>query len=401
MRTLVVSNIDEVPSLCSFLCRFRENLAGVANRPTTYTMVDVNNVSNEINDYLHTTTDSCPDTTGHTCLDQNMTADDYNTTNDEIPSDQHSALIFALLLFKWILFPFIVTGNGLTIIVVMKFVKKITPSHVGIAFLSVAGLLAGIVPFLNLIIQLMRDSVHLRYIYLWLFLFTAGLNISAMLLIAFERLLLVTSWKFHQKHLTVRRQVGLCMAFSVYFFLSAGILTLLTDPEFKYGAVVPRSKMKGIISVLVIPTYTLATCTILYCYLKICLFIWKQRKTLISSQSNPNQQHFQKEKKTTVLIAIILTLYLSGTLPTFVYALLVGNNPKILKPILFVIFRLLWYVATLIDTFVYAWKVPDFQQGYRKILCCLCNVRSRTIQVAPVLNVLPCGSSLPLEPRRE
>ena len=159
-----------------------------------------------------------------------------------------------------------------------------------------------------------------------------------------------------------------------------------------------RSKWKTIVYVLVVPPYTLATCTIAYCYLKIYFFIWKQRKTLVSSQNNSNQQNFQKEKKTTVLIAIILTVYLAGTLPNLVYSMLAIKNPKIIKPVLLAIFRLLLYVTTLIDTIIYAWKVPEFQKGFHKILCCL--RKSRIIHVAPLPNVEPPGNNLPLEPRR-
>ena len=259
-------------------------------------MIDVNSVSDETSDYLDTTADSYPDTSAQTYqmgVDQNMTADEYwlhyntteiyqsyqnKSTDDEMTTEQYSTLLFALLIFKWIMFPFIVTANDLTIIVAMKYVKKITPSRVGIAFLSFTVLLVGIFPFLNLVIHVMGDSVHLRYVIICLFIVVPGLNISAMLLIAFERFILVTSWKWHQNHLTVRRQIGLCIAFCVYFLLSATILTLLLDSEFKYEVLVLRSKWKAIIPVLVVPTYTLVTCTITYCYLKICLFIWKQRK---------------------------------------------------------------------------------------------------------------------------
>ena len=373
-------------------------------------MVDVNGVSN-----LGTIADdSLTSVHVHTMA---MTADEYDTTeayqsfqnettndeatDNEMATDEYSSLLSALLIFTWILSPFVLTGNGLTIAVVMKYIKMVTPTHVGIAFMSFTGLFLGIIPLLNLTIYLMGDSVNTKYIYnstVWVSLVAKALNVSAILLIAFERCLLVTSWKLHRKHLTVRRQVGLSIAFCVYFVLSATILTLVTDSEFKYGVMELRSKQKKIVYVLVIPPYTFATCTIAYCYLKICMFIWKQRKTLVSSQNNSNQQNFQKEKKTTVLIAIILTLYLAGTLPNLVYAMLAIKNPKIIKPVLLAIFGLLWYVATLIETIIYAWKVPEFQKGFHKILCCL--RKSRIIQVAPLPNVESLGNNLPLEPRR-
>ena len=402
-------------------------------------MVDVNGVSN-----LRTIAgDSLPSVHVHTMA---MTADEYNTTeayqsfqnettndeatDNEMATDEYSSLLSALLIFTWILSPFVLTGNGLTIAVVMKYIKMVTPTHVGIVFLSFTGLFVGIIPLLNLAIYLMGDSVNAKYIHnstVWVSLVARGLNVCAILLIAFERCFLVTSWKLYKKHLTVRKQIGLSIAFCVYFVLSATVLTLVTDSElisttvltlvtdselisttvltlvtdseFKYGVMEIRSKRKTIVYVLVVPPYTLATCTIAYCYLKICFFIWKPRKSLVSSQNNSNQQNFQKEKKTTVLIAIILTVYLAGTLPNLVYSMLAINNPKIIiKPVLLAIFRLLLYVATLIDTIIYAWKVPEFQKGFHKILCCL--LKSRIIQVAPLPNVESLGNNLPLEPRR-
>ena len=88
-------------------------------------------------------------------------------------------------------------------------------------------------------------------------------------------------------------------------------------------------------------------------------------------------------------------------MPNLVYAMLAGNNPKILKPLLLPIFRLLWYVTTLTDTFIYAWMVPEFKKGYKKILCCyLRKSRIHVIHVVPLPSVERAGNNLPLEPRR-
>ena len=112
---------------------------------------------------------------------QNVTTDDnitdvyqsyQNVTADDNTIDEYSTLLFALLIFKWTLCPFILIGNGLTIIVVGKYIKKITPTHVLIAFLSVAGFFVGISDLLNFIIYLMRgNSVQSEQIYdliLWM-----------------------------------------------------------------------------------------------------------------------------------------------------------------------------------------------------------------------------------------
>ena len=222
---------------------------------------------------------------------------------------------------------------------------------------------------------------------------------SAIFLIAFERCCLTTLWGLHQKHLTVRRQIGLCVAFSVYFLVWATAITLIADIESRQGGLVLKFKDKRVLYALSIPTYALITCGPAFCYFRICIFLWKHRTALVSNQNSSSQKNFQKEKKTTALIAIILTVYLTGTLPSFVYTLILGNNPKFLKLELWQFLRFLWCATSLVDIAMYAWKVPEFQEGYRKILCF--PRRVRTIRVAPRSNVQHLGINLPLEPRRE
>ena len=272
-------------------------------------MVDVINITDVPNDDLATTTDGYPDTSAHAYqmgVDQNLTEDEYwlhhNTTDvyqfflnvttdsetakDEITRKEQSALTFVLRMFMWILSLFILTCNGLTIIVVMKYIS--------------------------------------------------------------------------------------------------------------YKEILEK---RSILYALFLPIYAFKTCILGFCYLKIYLFLWKKRKTLASSQNSSNQQNFQKEKKTTVIIAIILTVYIVGTLPNYSYAIMIQKDPKLLNVEMWEFLKLVWYFTTLIDTFIYAWKVPEFQVGYRKILCCL--RRSWTIQVAPQPNVQHHRMNIPLEPRRE
>ena len=61
-----------------------------------------------------------------------------------------------------ILPPFILTGNGLTVVVVWKYVKKVT--LVVIAFLALEGVFVGIVPVLGPTFCIMGDPVHSKYL---------------------------------------------------------------------------------------------------------------------------------------------------------------------------------------------------------------------------------------------
>ena len=72
------------------------------------------------------------------------TVQDLLTSNISIDSEaydvkinNYSLLSFALCVLKCILSPFIIAGNGLTLKVIIRHVKK-TPSHVSVGFLACA-----------------------------------------------------------------------------------------------------------------------------------------------------------------------------------------------------------------------------------------------------------------------
>ena len=211
-------------------------------------MLDVKSVRVTM-DYPNTTSGGYSNTSAHAYqmgVDQNMTSDHnsvhYNntdvpqafqnvTTDDEIFTSEYPVLFLILGIFMCILPPFIWTGNCLTIIVVMKYINKVTPTHVTITFLASAGFFVGIVPVLSLTFYLVGDSAHSKYIYglnSWVTAAARTLSVSAILLIAVERCFLVTSLKLYQKYLTVRRQVGLCIAFCVLSLFLATMYALQT-----------------------------------------------------------------------------------------------------------------------------------------------------------------------------
>ena len=88
-------------------------------------------------------------------------------SDDEITVDlgESSVFLLVILISKWILSPFVVTANVMTVVVVIKYIKKITPTHVVIAFLSFSGLLVGIIihPF-NLVLYL-QETLSMQNTY--------------------------------------------------------------------------------------------------------------------------------------------------------------------------------------------------------------------------------------------
>ena len=275
-------------------------------------MVDVINATDVPNDDLATTTDGYPDTSAHAYqmgVDQNLTEDEYwlhyNTTDVyqfflNVTTDSETAkdeITIVLRMFMWILSLFILTCNGLTIIVVMKYIKKVTPTHVVIAFLAFAGLFVGILPIFSLV----GDSVQSKRINDlngWVTIAARSLSISGIVLIAVERCFLVTSLKLYQKYLTVRRQVGLCIAFCISSCLIATIFTLMTDSGLKNGKSYKVILGKrSILYALFLPIYAFKTCILGFCYLKIYLFLWKNRKHSLQVKIAQTNRIFKRRRK--------------------------------------------------------------------------------------------------------
>ena len=155
------------------------------------------------------------------------------TDSDNIATDESSILLFVVLAFKWILSPFAVTADCLTIVVVVKYIKKVTPTHIVIVYLCFSGFLIGIIvhPF-NVVLFFTGDSLnseHLCEFLTWVKFVAVGLNFIAVFLIAIERFFLVTGPRLHRKFLTIRRQVYLCIAFSMCLLVLATIYMLMVD----------------------------------------------------------------------------------------------------------------------------------------------------------------------------
>ena len=202
------------------------------------------------------------------------------TDSDDIATDESSILLFVVLAFKWILSPFVVTADCSTIIVVVKYIKKVTPTHIVIVYLCFSGFLIGIIvhPF-NVVLFFTGDSLnpeHLCELLTWVKFVAVGLNFNAVFLIAIERCFLVTSFKLHRKFLTIRRQVYLCIAISMCLLVLATIYMLKVDSGLRFGdcyVVLKISQLKSrlrlIVYVTIMTPFAVATCSIAYCYLRI------------------------------------------------------------------------------------------------------------------------------------
>ena len=314
---------------------------------------------------------------------------------------EYSVFSFVLCVFTCVLSIPIVTGNGLTLTIIVRRVKK-SPSYVSVGFLTCTDLLVGFTPWffltMYLNIDLLQDKVFCIFS-AWFEGFVICLDVLAIFLITCERYLLITNWQLHRKYLGVRRQV----------YVSAGCVILsfvINTASFMTGEVLPMygscywalDTNKKLDYLLTIPIYTIVLLVIIYCNSCTVLFVWRHKLKLITNQNAMNERDFKKEKKTTVIQAIILSFFLCSTLPLVIHSGLISDDPSKKDIALLDALIFIWKTSALVNPFIYAWRVPDIQEGYQKI-CDRLICKRRRNQVFPFHGIR--GRDGPLQPRRE
>ena len=145
-------------------------------------------------------------TTIQNLLTGNITID---SESEDIKINYYSLFSFTLCVLKCVLSFLVVVGNGLTLTIIIRHVKK-TPSHVSVGFLECADLLFGLTPWFFLAMYLNTEILHNTMFCTfsaWIERFAIGLDGFAIVAIACERYIVITNWQIHRKFLNVRRWV--------------------------------------------------------------------------------------------------------------------------------------------------------------------------------------------------
>ena len=123
--------------------------------------------------------------------------------------EQYFGLSFYICIVECCLSLFILLGNGLTVVIVTKCVKKVTPTHVAVTYLAVADFTVGIMSWFHLTTYLIQGYRHWRNwctFAAWFEYISSSLNIVAVMFVAIERCFLITKWDLYQKKYTVTKQ---------------------------------------------------------------------------------------------------------------------------------------------------------------------------------------------------
>ena len=284
--------------------------------------------------------------------------------------EQYFSLSFYICVAECCLSPFILLGNGLTVVVVTRYLKTVTPTHVAVTYLAVADFTVGMMSWFHLTTYLTQgDWKHWRNwckFAAWCDYASSALNTVAVMLVAIERCVLITKWDFYKKHYTVRKQKIISAASASFVLLTAtaDIALSLKNPKFGkcYFDLITNADIFAVISRLMFATFSFI---LVFSYVRIIRFLWKQRRSVVARQQVQNRP--KREKKTTTLMALIVSIYLSTTVPVWIYPLTLSEYVTIHQVGILDIFIFIYYCNALVNPILYAARIPVFKEACGKI----------------------------------
>ena len=116
---------------------------------------------------------------------------------------------------------------------------------------------------------------------------------------------------------------------------------------------------------------------------------------MVSIQTSKNQ--YNKEKKTTILITLIVSIYISTTVPGWMYSQTLQDDVTENQTEILDFFILIFYCNAIVNPILYASRIPVFKEVYGKIFG---QIFSRGRNRVDTLTVDTRDTNVPLEPRR-
>ena len=147
-------------------------------------------------------------------------------------------LSFYFCIVRCCLSPLILLGNRITVVIVTRYLKRFTPTHVAVTYLAVADFTVGMMPWLRLITYLTQDFSHWRNwstITSWIENVVAAQGLNAIMLVAVERYYLIKKWNTYQQHHSVTKQTLLSGITGLFLLLTPTIGIILDKVNPKFG----------------------------------------------------------------------------------------------------------------------------------------------------------------------
>ena len=206
------------------------------------------------------------------------------TTTTTVRIEQYFGLSFYIFVVECCLSPFILFGNRLTVVIVTRYLKKFTPTHVAATYLAVADFTVGMMPWFHLTTYLTQDDSKFWRNWCkfaaWFDNVLTALNITAVMFIAVERCFLITKWDLYQKHYTVKKQKMITAVSASVFsmMITAKIALSKLNPNFGkcYHPMIFNLNDYDIIPCLF---FVIISFVLVLSYIRIIYFLWKRRKS--------------------------------------------------------------------------------------------------------------------------
>ena len=324
--------------------------------------------------------------------------------------ERHLGLPFYICIVTCCLSPWILLVNGLTVVIAIRYVTRVTPTHVAVAYLAAVDFLVGMTPWFQLTTYLTQGNKQWGYWCIfsnWLENVSVVMNLNAVMLIAIERYFLITKWNRHPRNYSAKKH-GMVTGISTLLIILTLILIIIVgevNPIFGRCHLV-FNKKKTIVRLMRGLCYVVISLLLIVSYVRIVFFLWKQRRAAMVRI----QTHLNRSRRTTVLVTLVVTIYIVTTVPGAIYLLVLStvhgdNITKSQVNILGILF-LIYYCNSIVNPIIYAFRIPDFKKAYCKIFDIICKTERNRVDVmnTPGNNMDelrgPVRINVPLEPRR-
>ena len=331
-----------------------------------------------------------------------------------------------------------ILGNGITIIVILKYRTLFTTTNIFILCLACSDFLAGALVCPMSFTTYVTDDGSPEWFQLCRVketanLFVQGFTLGSTFLIALDRYIYIVHPFRYQTLLTSNRVVTMAaINIAVSFILSTGVIYAFSNnnPVFcDYKYMVPTWAVYSIIYAFFTINLVLIVC--LYCYIaKIAIYHGRKiadvnharagsdasvrirtrsrsrsrsRTLSINNGMSQNNVLVQTQIKVTRMILLVLGYYLGVYLPTLILDPFIADDATLGWFVVRYILLALIYSSTWVNPIIYMWKNGLFREALGKVACChpdlppsLCSATSSATWATPANNQPELSTASPV-----
>ncbi len=273
------------------------------------------------------------------------------------------------------------TGNLLTILIVFRYEElRDSCTHLMIASLALADMVAGFVPYLSLAGRFLSESpsVWISLCYLELFMRFSSImgNLYSMLIVTVDRYVYLTRpLRYEQFFTPFNGLIAICITW--LFSISQPLVILVFWTTIDVDLPCRLVSIAEITALVILQPAVVSIFVILPAYIRIGLLVRKLKKTephlsLFAPEAQPAQRKKLKERRMAKTMGLVLGVYLGAWSSVMMGTILLGRLYKPPYPfgilLLNRIFVIIYWMQSVLNPFLYGGRNKTFAKYYRKIL---------------------------------